>query len=334
MPDRTLRLRPLAHAILALVFLAAPGRLRAADPLVGVRSLLLPGVAGRIDHLAIDTRRGHLFVAALGNDTVEILDRESGKRRAPLAVERPTGIAYAQSQDRIVVASSGEGALVEYDGESGALLAKLSGLPDADNVRLAPDGRLAYVGYGDDALAVVDLATNRRLADIPLGSHPESFQLEERGHRLFVNLPQARAIWAIDRGAPAERASWSLGSRRGNYSMALDEGRSRLFVAFREPARLAALDSSSGALQSELATCENADDAFYDARRGRLYVSCGAGVLDVLDASGTSLRPLARLRTRPGARTALFSPADAELYVAAPRRDARDAEILVYRAQP
>jgi hypothetical protein len=322
-------------ALLAWGSFGSASRADAPPALERSGSLPLSGVSGRIDHLAVDPRRGRLFVAALGNDSVEVLDLVRGERLATLAIERPTGIAYLPAQDRLWVASSGDGAIAWFDGTSYELLGMLHGLPDADNLRVDARAERLYVGYGAGGLAIVDLATQKRLGELALPGHPESFQLEARGPRVFVNVPDARAILALDRAAPTRSRTWKLGALAENYPMALDEAGARLFAGFRRPARLVELALPGGARSRALAICADTDDLFYDAARRRVYAICGDGSVDVVDASRPGeLRRLARVATRAGARTGLFCQETGELYVAAPRRGADEAAILVLRTRP
>ena len=88
------------------------------------------------------------------------------------------------------VASGDDGKCRFYDGNL-KLVGTIDGLDDADNVRYDPDAKLLYVGYGNGALAVIDPATMRKVGDVKLDKHPESFQLEAKGKRIFVNVPQS-----------------------------------------------------------------------------------------------------------------------------------------------
>ena len=45
-----------------------------------VQSIPLPNVTGRIDHLGVDKKGERLFVAELGNNSVDIIDLSGGKR--------------------------------------------------------------------------------------------------------------------------------------------------------------------------------------------------------------------------------------------------------------
>src|SRR5258705_3100552 len=172
-----------------------------ADPRLRlVQSLTLEGVTGRIDQLTIDVKGERLFIAALGNDTVEIIDLRDGKRVQTLrGVHKPAGVLYIPDRNRLCVASGGDGAVKAYDATSYDLLKSFQDLDDADNLRYDSNTRLVYVGYGSGALAVPDLAPFTRLAELQLQGHPEAFQLQTESKRIYVNVPNARQVAVIDR---------------------------------------------------------------------------------------------------------------------------------------
>jgi len=319
--------------VLAICLVALRAGAREPQALALTATIPLPGVTGRLDHLAIDAR-GRLFVAALGNDTLEVVDLAAGRRLTSLGgLRRPTGVLYLPEVDRILVANGSDGTLQTFDGASLRALARLEALPDADNLRLDPQAGRIYLGYGDGALAVIDATTLRAIGRVALPAHPESFQLETRGPRVFVNLPDARQIAVVDRNAGVVRDTWRVEGLRSNFPMALDEAAGRLFVAFRDPARLVVFETAAGKRVSDLAICGDADDAFYDSKRARVYVSCGDGFLDVIEPHDASSDLIERIPTRAGARTALFSAENDALYLAVPRRGALDAEVRVFRPE-
>jgi DNA-binding beta-propeller fold protein YncE len=161
----------------------------------------LPGVYGRMDHYGWDGKHANLIVSALGNDTVEIVN--SWKRvRTITGLEHPQAAVYVPGIDRIVV-SSQSGKLRFYDAETYALVKTLdfSANANTDNMRYDPTSQRIYVAYGDGArgaLAVVDPLAMEQLEEFKVGSHPESFQLERDGPRIFVNLPDQESIAVID----------------------------------------------------------------------------------------------------------------------------------------
>src|SRR5207342_2847313 len=98
----------------------------------------------------------------------------------------------------IAVANGGSGELDLVDGADFHVVKTVSLGGDADNVRYDPTTARLYVGYGGGALAAVEL-DGRRSGDVKLAGHPESFQLEKNGPRIFVNVPDAHHIAVVDR---------------------------------------------------------------------------------------------------------------------------------------
>ena len=123
-------------------------------------------------------------------------------------------------------------------------------------------------------------------------------------NRIYVNLPDAHRVSVVDRATGNEIGRWGLTFAVANFPMALDAAGSRLLVGYRFPATLAAFDTRTGKRISQATSCGDADDVFYDAKRKRVYMSCGEGFLATFDASGADLTEIARTRTQPGARTA------------------------------
>lgn len=299
-----------------------------------VESIALPGVEGRIDHMSIDLATRRLFVAALGNNSIEVLDLERGGRlHRILDLKGPQGVVFAPDLHRLFVADGGDGSVRIYDSrtyeQKGAVL--LSG--DADNVRYTASTGRVYVGCGAGGIAVIDAAKGELLRVTPLGGHPESFQLERHGDRIFVNLPSKDCVAVIRRDGSKVVARWPLAGARENFPMALDEDAGRLFVACREPARLLIYDVDSGRVVESLALDGDPDDVFLDTARNAVYVSCGAGYLDLVRRVSPDSCSLAdRLPTASGARTCLYVPQLDRLYLAVPHRGKQQAGIWVYAA--
>ena len=116
--------------------------------------------------------------------------------------------------------------------------------------------------------------------------------------------------------------------------MAIDRDAHRVLVVFRSPPTLMALSSQDGRIVAKIETCGDADDVFVDAKRHRIYVSCGEGVVDVLEQGDAAYRRLARVPTVSGARTSLFVPELDRLFVAVRARSREPAAIWVFRPAP
>ena len=317
----------------ALVLSAAPAG--PGDPLRLVQTIPLPGVEGRIDHFSVDLDGARLFVAALANNTVEVVDLEAGQDIASIGgFSEPQGVAYVPGSDKLFVANGGDGTVDSFDGTTFDLLNVTPFADDADNLRYDAAADQLYVGYGRGALGILDATSEELVGDIPLAGHPESFQLERFGPRLFVNVPAAQRIQVVDREQGVVVDNWPV-PVGGNFPMALDEDNQRLFVAARSPAQLLVYDTSSGDLVAQLDCAGDADDVFYDALTGRIYVSGGAGFISVFQQDDADQYQLiVNIPTAAGARTSLFVPEFNRLYLAVPHLGAQAAEIWVYEVQP
>lgn len=300
-----------------------------------VQTIPLPEVKGRFDHFALDVVGKRLFVAALGNDTLEVLDLAVGKRVHTITgLHKPQGVAFLPDSKQVVVASGGDGTCKFFDAFTFKLLKSFDKVDDADNVRFDAKSKLLYVGYGEGALAVIDPASRELKGAVTLKGHPESFQLENRGSRIFVNVPDAQAVAVVDRERRAVTATWPMMKFQANYPMAFDEANQRLFVGCRKPARLVVVDTTSGKPVTDLEISGDTDDLFYDAKRKRLYISCGEGFVDIVQQGpADTYARSARIPTSPGARTAFFSPELDELFIAVPQRGPQLAEVRIFKVQ-
>src|SRR5947209_1713596 len=229
------------------------------EPLRLERTIPLPNVQGRIDHMSIDVKNQRLFIAALGNNTVEVIDIEHGKRIHSIpGLREPQGVLYLADVNRLYVANGEDGTLRIFDGSSYEPIKSIDFGDDADNIRFDVDKKHVYVGYGSGALAMIN-ENGTKVAEIKLDAHPESFQLEKNGPRLFVNLPKPRKVAVVDRTTASVIAKWGTDGAFSNYPMALDEKNHRLFIVCRLPARLVILDTNSGTAIGKLPVIGDSD---------------------------------------------------------------------------
>ena len=232
----------------------------------------------------------------------------------------------------VAVTSGAEGACRIYDKDQ-KLLATIDGLSNADAVRYDAKGKLLYVGYGSGALAVIDPKTFEKVGEIALDAHPESFQLENKGNRIFVNLKDGE-IAVIDRVKREVTETWLLKGASGNHAMALTEDDTRLLIACREPARLVVLNTHDGALVAEAECAGDADDVWYNAAAKKAYVT-GDGEISVISRGADEAYAAAEtVKSGNGAGTSLLNASDKQLYVAVPRNGDEQAQIQVYKEAP
>jgi YVTN family beta-propeller protein len=300
------------RVLIALAMLVALGCGARGEAPTSDGSIPLADTRGRIDHLAVDLGRKRLFVAELGNGTVDVVDLATRKViKRIYGLKEPQGIAYLAKADLVAVASGGDGTLRLYVGSDFAVRGVVKLGEDADNVRLDERNGNLVIGYGNGALAVVDPVKAQKIKTIDLPGHPESFRLD--GARVFVNVPDAGQIVIADLESGKVTGKWTPEKLSSNFPMILDDA-DHVAVVFRSPAKLVLYDKANGKSVAAAQTCGDSDDVFFDTSRSRFYVSCGSGAVDVF---ARDLHALGRVSTSLGARTSLFVPELDRLFVAA-----------------
>jgi DNA-binding beta-propeller fold protein YncE len=324
-------------------------------PLVFTQALPLPGVQGRFDHFTAAPEKARIYLSALGNDTVEVIDTTRGVRiQSVTGLGMPQGVVYVPDFDKLFVANRvaaphdadlpGKGVVKVFDASGGdlKLIDTIEFHADCDNLRYNADDKRVYVGFGDGptaGLGMIDAATDKRVGEYTLGAHPESFQIEKSGTKIFVNIADDNLIAVVDRKTSAV-TKWPLKGLENNFPMALDEADHRVFIGVRKPPRLLVLDSNSGNVIATLPAAPAMDDLYYDANLKRVYVP-GEGYISVFQQEDADhYHPLANVPTTPGAHTAGFfnsvgkkSKGGSTFVLAVPARGGKVAEVWFYSTQ-
>lgn len=335
------------------------------------RRLVLPGlrntrptagVPGRIDHGAYDPDTQRLFVAALENNSLEVLDLEKGERVKSIPnLPQPQGAAVVPGLACAVIACGGDGSIHVFDTRTLAETKTFILGHSADNVRYDALHDTILISYGSTntgAIAVLDPHTWMKLSEFAFASRPESFQLDPAGNRLFANLP--KSVRAVEDGSVAvlalqegkQLASIPLPGRARNFPMALDLDHQRLFIASRRPARLIEIDLRKYRIMEEIACTDDSDDLFYDAKHNQILVIGGGfrpdlqtadsvspcspkdgnGAIDVFSIGPKGeLTRRGTIPTAPHARTGLFIPSRESLYLFESFHAAQEAAVREYR---
>jgi DNA-binding beta-propeller fold protein YncE len=243
-------------------------------------------------------------------------------------------VGYEPSSDTLYIANGGDGSVRLYRGGDYTETSRINLGDDADNIRIDPDAKRVLIGYGGGAIATIDPATRTKSADFRLPAHPEAFQIDRKTNQIFVNVPRSSAIVMLDGATGQQKGTWSTKDAAGNFPMAIDDDAQRVLVAFRNPPRLGVFSAHDGERIAGVELCGDADDLFLDTKRGRVYVSCGEGFLDVFEARDRSYRRLGRVPTVRGARTSYYAPSVDRLFLAVRAASPEPAAVWVYRPAP
>jgi DNA-binding beta-propeller fold protein YncE len=346
----------LALCVMVLFLLSSAFGQSSALPLT--ERIALPNVDGRMDHMGIDIAGQRLFATGFDNHTLSVIDLKAGRLTSLIPnLDKPQAAYYDAATNHLFVSLSGDGSVKMFDGKTFQPLRTIKYSADSDNLRYDAKNKHVIVGYGgekfiygaparqqgDGALGIMDLA-GKKVSEIPTDAHPESFQLEQMGTRVFINVPDKKEIQVADLATGKTVAHWPV-SCTDNFPMALDEPHRRLIVACREPSALAVFDTASGKQVTQVPVDPGlfSDDIFYDPATSRIYVVArtaagndqrapGPGMLEILQQKDAD--HYAKVGTQPtgfGAQTGFFSPALGKLFVATRRqKGGAGGEILVY----
>ena len=299
------------------------------------REIAMPDVKGRIDHMDVNLKDRIVYMAALGNNTLEVIDIANGKLLHSIpGLDEPQGVGYIPQRHEIFVANGGSGDCYFFNAGTFEKVATVHLSSDADDVRVDSAAKKIYVGYGKGGIAVIDADTHQQVGDVQLPAHPEGFQIDKALNRLFVNLPDAGIVGVIDLKKMQLVAKWPNNGLAANFPMAIDAARHYVFIGYRKPARLVVMNAASNQAVSSLAIAGDTDDLYYDNQSHAVYISGGEGAINVIKEEGSAYKQIANVPTRSGARTSLWIPRLRLFAVAARAAEGKRAALLVYRLQP
>jgi YVTN family beta-propeller protein len=300
------------------------------DVLTLTGQIPLPNVNGRIDHIAYDSLNHLAFIAALGNNTIEVVNVDTKQVIHTIkGLHEPQGVAYIPLQQKLVVANGSNGQCTFFDAKNYNQLGSLDLKDDADNIRYDATTNLLYVGYGSGGIAIINASSMKQVATIPLDGHPESFQLSKKQNSIYISVPDANEIEVADLSSHSVIAKWKNTNASSNFPMALDEENDRLFIGCRSPAILRMINTQTGKDIQSISCSGDADDVFYYRTDSLVFVSAGKGFIDVFKATN-ELEHINHIATSSGARTSLLLPSERGLLLAVPAHGDNAAALWVY----
>jgi DNA-binding beta-propeller fold protein YncE len=331
----------LTNSALVLAAALASGIVLAQQPVANlqlVRTIPIAGTHTKFDHLAIDVAGNRLFLADSGNHSIDVIDLAANKLQQSITgLTKPHGLAWVPGTDSLYVSDGALAELRVYKGTPLALAGAIKLSEDADDMTFDGASLRLYVGHGGgDAanparIAIIDTVGFTLVGNVAVATHPEGLDVDSTGKRVFANIADKSEIAVIDATAKSVEANWKLSKAAENVPITFDSEHQLIYVACRNPGTLIALDASTGKEIASQPAGGKADDLFYDSVLHRIYLISGAGEVDIYQVNeGKSLRSLDVVHTVPGAKTALFVPAQRLLYVGVPATTDHPGEIRVY----
>src|SRR5207245_10411566 len=202
--------------------------------------IALTNVDGRMEHMGIDIAGQRLFATAFDNHTLSVIDLKAGRQISLIPnLDKPQAAYYDAATNHLFVSAGGDGSVKMFDGKTFQLLQTIKYSADSDNLRYDAKNKHVIVGYGGEkfiygapahqqgngALGIMDLA-GKKVSQIATDAHPESFQLEQLGTRVFLNVPDTQEMQGTDIGIGKTVAHWPV-SCPENVPLALDEAQLR-----------------------------------------------------------------------------------------------------------
>jgi DNA-binding beta-propeller fold protein YncE len=299
------------------------------EQLVLKQSITLPAVNGRIDHLDCNLKDQIIYLAALSGNSLEVIDLKNGKvLHSVKGLNEPQGVAYIPQTKEVIVANGGNGTCVFYNSQTFEITAKVDLGSDADDVRYDSLAEKIYVGYGDGGLAIIDARTHKQVGGVKLPAHPEGFQIDQGVNKVFVNVPGAGEIDVINLKNMNLTDTWKT-EYHANFPMAIDPVDHIIFIGYRRPAKLIALNATTGETIAEADMVSDIDDLYYDERSKKLYASGGGGAINVFNFTNSKLTKMANIPTKGGARTSLLI-SSLDIFCLAEKADSKPAQLQVF----
>jgi hypothetical protein len=324
-----------------------------------VRTIPLPAVTGRLDHMGVDLEKKRLFVAAVTNNTLEVVDLTGGKViKSVIGMKDTQDALFLGGTFNKLYVSSNDGHVRVYQGETLGLVHDFKIAPDPNRLFYDPATDLIYFGHGGqnagfDAYGLVGILQAKRgagydqlvadmIAPTPRPGHLAELVMDDNGILLACDS-RADLIYQFDTRKRELIKSWSA-KGDGAADMALDRSRHRLFVGTRMPPQMTVYDSLSGQEIQSLPAPETMDGVHYDTKLQRIYMTGGRwygtpeaspGWIYVYQQKDPDhYDVISKIKTRPGSGTSLWVPQLNAFYVASQAIGDQKPAVLVFEPVP
>ena len=264
-------------------------------PLRLVGDYPLTGNATRFDYASMDAARGAIWVAHMGDGSVEAFDVKSNRVSLTVAISPAASVrGVLAARGHVYAAAQGLGSVVVFDGRDGKRLAAVPA-GDVDGLAYDPMTQRIFVsdeGGGKDT--VIDARTNALLGAVELGGEAGNTVYDPVSHHLFVGVQTRDELAEIDPARLKVVRRYPLPGCSSSHSVLVDAEERAAYVGCQHNVRLVRLDLRTGKVEGSGGAGIGVDVLALDPRLHRLYAASESGVVSVYDVAGGRFRRVAQ----------------------------------------
>lgn len=332
-PDRSAAYGSVGLALLAGIVVGLPGaaadKSASANPgLQQVGDFDLPGKTTRWDYLSLDTSKGLLFIAHLGDSEVVVVDTKNKAVAARIPdVGHVHGTLALPDLSRVYASATATDEVVAIDTATLKVTARMPGGVYPDGMAYAPEvGKLYVSDENGNTETVIDLKTNQKVGTIPLGGKVGNTQYDPVTKRIYINVQGQRELVIVDPVSDKIVERVKLPDADGNHGLLLESVLRLAFIACEDNNVLLVLNMETNKVVSKFEVGKDPDVLAYDAGLGRLYVAGEAGIASIFSVSKDGVTKISDQMIGPNAHAVAIDPATHEVYF--PLKDVGGKSVL------
>jgi len=288
--------------------LAAPARATATKgpvPLNQLRDIALPGDATRFDYQSADPANRHLYIAHLGDSTVDVINLDTLQVVATIPhIADVHGVIAAPDLGRVFATATGSNELVTIDETTNREVTRTPTGAFPDGVAYDPHDKLVFVSNKDGgSLTVVDATTGHAAGTIKLANEVGNVIYDPTSHQIYAATRPSEQLAVIDPVTRQVDARIRLSGCDGAHGVYVNTMTRQAFIACENNARLVTVDLTHHQQIANTSIARNPDVLAYDPGLHRLYVASESGTLSVFTTTTRAPRKLSENRLANAAHT-------------------------------
>ena len=175
--------------------------------------------------------------------------------------------------------------VVVLDADSLNIVGTIGDLSGVHGIAIASEFGRGFITSGQsDSVAVFDLKTLKRIADVKVGKKPDAIVYDPASKRVFAMNGDGESSTVIDAADNTVEGTVPLG---GGPEFTVADGRGNVFVNLEDKSELLKIDAKSLQVANRwpVAPCSAPSSMAFDAANDRLFLGCRNKLLAVVDSN-------------------------------------------------